>query len=134
MPSRSSFDAWLKWVSLGLCALSALFWFASVQCTLRFGLGCVWCEFLGNGQLVLALERAGSRAWVVVEPWLVFVVLSVWTGFVSLLDTKRVRRGRHGYCPHCGYNLAGNVTGRCPECGTPIDPPDQRGAAPGKPD
>lgn len=23
-------------------------------------------------------------------------------------------------CPECGYNLTGNVTGRCPECGTAI--------------
>ena len=21
------------------------------------------------------------------------------------------------HCPHCGYNLAGNISGRCPECG-----------------
>jgi hypothetical protein len=23
-------------------------------------------------------------------------------------------------CPHCGYSLAGNSTGACPECGTPV--------------
>jgi hypothetical protein len=27
-------------------------------------------------------------------------------------------------CPSCGYNLTGNVSGVCPECGTPI--PDER--------
>ena len=27
------------------------------------------------------------------------------------------RRRRDGLCPACGYNLAGNVTGVCPECG-----------------
>lgn len=25
-------------------------------------------------------------------------------------------------CKHCGYNLTGNVSGICPECGTPIPP------------
>lgn len=25
-------------------------------------------------------------------------------------------------CSRCGYNLRGNVTGTCPECGTPCDP------------
>lgn len=24
---------------------------------------------------------------------------------------------RAGHCRHCGYNLTGNVSGRCPECG-----------------
>lgn len=24
-------------------------------------------------------------------------------------------------CHVCGYNLTGNVSGRCPECGTPVD-------------
>ena len=28
-------------------------------------------------------------------------------------------------CTTCGYNLTGNVSGRCPECGSPC-PPDQR--------
>jgi hypothetical protein len=36
-----------------------------------------------------------------------------------------------GFCRACGYNLTGNVSGRCPECGTPIkgthsDPPGTR--------
>ncbi len=25
-----------------------------------------------------------------------------------------------GLCRHCGYDLTGNTSGRCPECGTPI--------------
>lgn len=25
------------------------------------------------------------------------------------------------YCPHCGYNLCGIDSGRCPECGEPFD-------------
>ncbi len=32
---------------------------------------------------------------------------------------KRRRRSRHGLCLHCGYNLTGNTSGRCPECGSP---------------
>lgn len=27
-----------------------------------------------------------------------------------------------GVCISCGYNLTGNVSGVCPECGTPIEP------------
>ncbi len=28
-----------------------------------------------------------------------------------------------GHCKNCGYNLTGNVSGICPECGTPAMPP-----------
>jgi|GEM_PF-927371 len=27
----------------------------------------------------------------------------------------------HPYCPECGYDLRGNISKRCPECGTAID-------------
>ena len=30
------------------------------------------------------------------------------------------KRLRKGYCVACDYDLTGNVSGRCPECGTPI--------------
>lgn len=31
-------------------------------------------------------------------------------------------RRRRGLCPQCGYNLTGNESGRCPECGTESPP------------
>ncbi len=30
---------------------------------------------------------------------------------------------RPGHCVQCGYNLSGNVSGRCPECGTVVTTP-----------
>ena len=34
-----------------------------------------------------------------------------------------VRRKHHiGRCPACGYDMTGNVSGVCPECGTPVKP------------
>ena len=32
----------------------------------------------------------------------------------------RPARGLPGHCPSCGYDLTGNVSGVCPECGNPI--------------
>lgn len=28
-----------------------------------------------------------------------------------------------GHCPTCGYNLTGNVSGKCSECGAPVPAP-----------
>lgn len=33
---------------------------------------------------------------------------------------RRRRRRRQGCCLNCGYNLTGNVSGVCPECGEQI--------------
>jgi hypothetical protein len=30
-------------------------------------------------------------------------------------------RGARGLCPHCAYDLRGDRSGICPECGTTID-------------
>ena len=41
--------------------------------------------------------------------------MSVWGRSID-----RAKRSRLGHCPCCNYNLAGNTSGTCPECGTPI--------------
>lgn len=34
----------------------------------------------------------------------------------------RRNRGHEGLCPNCGYDLRGNTSGRCPECGSAAQP------------
>lgn len=34
---------------------------------------------------------------------------------------RHLRRCRRGWCLKCGYDLQGNTSGRCPECGTAVD-------------
>ena len=44
-------------------------------------------------------------------------------GFLPPWKSKRkvmVERGEMGLCPHCAYNLKGNVSRVCPECGKPF--------------
>ena len=55
--------------------------------------------------------------WVPVFILLLYPVVVVWRGSV-----RRFRRCREGVCRGCGYNLTGNVSGRCPECGAPVVP------------
>lgn len=46
--------------------------------------------------------------------WIPFLAFGVPSLVLWWLDR---RRPTAGHCPHCGYNLTGNVSGRCPECG-----------------
>ena len=39
---------------------------------------------------------------------------------IKVLEFRRMRRRQANQCVKCEYNLTGNVSGVCPECGTPI--------------
>jgi tRNA(Ile2) C34 agmatinyltransferase TiaS len=47
-------------------------------------------------------------------PMLVIVLLAI----VIWQDKRRPPKGA---CQKCGYDLTGNASGRCPECGTTIE-------------
>ncbi len=55
--------------------------------------------------------------------WFVLIVLAVYPGGVLLrIVADRGRfRSRDGLCVACGYDLRGNTSGVCPECGAHID-------------
>ena len=48
--------------------------------------------------------------------WIPFLAVSV----PSVIAWRYTRRLLKGHCRQCGYDLTGNVSGRCPECGSPI--------------
>jgi len=48
-------------------------------------------------------------------------VLFVTPGLLGIFF-NRAPRIRPGHCVHCGYNLTGNTSGICSECGTAIAP------------
>jgi hypothetical protein len=56
--------------------------------------------------------------------WLVLVATGSLWGLPDVAhDLREVlgrSRKRRGLCSNCGYSLAGNVSGVCPECGTPV--------------
>jgi hypothetical protein len=57
-----------------------------------------------------------------VDGWLVAIAFAALPAFRALVwrRQRRERDAREGLCPACRYNLTGNVSGVCPECGTPI--------------
>ena len=65
-----------------------------------------------NGSLLAYILAASNLS-------LTITSLFMLAGFGLGALTRR-RKFRPGFCESCGYNLTGNVSGRCPECGTPI--------------
>jgi hypothetical protein len=49
--------------------------------------------------------------------WLLLLVIGLPTAFIYWRARKRIPPG---HCRACGYNLTGNVSGVCPECGEQI--------------
>jgi hypothetical protein len=56
-------------------------------------------------------------------PVLITAIMPSW--WVALQRRRRLRawRSRAGLCVSCGYDLTGNTSGVCPECGNNIDVP-----------
>ena len=58
--------------------------------------------------------------------WLPLWIPFVLTAIPAALLWWRDRLPPHGNCQNCGYNLTGNISGICSECGTPIGDADRR--------
>lgn len=53
--------------------------------------------------------------WLLIPACLAYPAIAVIRG-----PLRRYRRRKRGWCIHCAYDLTGNVSGTCPECGNPI--------------
>lgn len=74
-----------------------------------------WLEFFSDkgGYRVTQLILSPAAA------FMLAIVLGFFPAWVVLTPRLRRRsRRRRGECIDCGYNLVGNVTGTCPECGS----------------
>ena len=62
---------------------------------------------------------AGSFFEMLVPLWCFFLACAIPTAWLWHRDRRRVRPG---CCRRCGYNLTGNTSGDCSECGAPTPP------------
>ena len=70
---------------------------------------------------LFALFAGATFEW---EFWLLFIALASVTLLLYTPEIQEWWRARHEgrcECRKCGYNLTGNVSGLCPECGHWID-------------
>ena len=66
------------------------------------------------------VDKPAAGVAITIPGWIAGVLLAgypVWTLFAK--PVRNHLRHRRGLCVQCGYNLAGNTIGVCPECGTP---------------
>jgi hypothetical protein len=134
---------WLKWVGAGWCvvliaAFVASIWMACGYSTGPQGTMCI----ISGGAITLMAPGWISAGWHWVEPpaegvawrpvfgfpggygglgtfrliplWCLLAPIAVGTAVLWWSD----RRWPSGRCRRCGYDLTGNVSGVCPECGT----------------
>jgi hypothetical protein len=66
--------------------------------------------------LVFLAAVIGVLAWDVWEPWRWWL----WHRRTGRWLARRDALRSQGHCPECAYDLTGNVSGTCPECGAAI--------------
>lgn len=76
---------------------------------------------------IFSVRREFRDSWIRLNNWPRFsgnVLIPVWLPLLATVALSSMlwivdrRQVRSGFCSTCGYDLTGNVSGRCPECGT----------------
>ena len=141
----------LKYVSAGFCmGVLGAFVFSGWYEVYRTQP--TWCVGMGYGRIkcvldpgareephwrVSRIENPPCWLWGGVIAYPQAAIIPLWVVWITALLPTAVlwwlNRSRHreGCCQCCGYNLTGNVSGRCPECGRPTK---ARGLPPSAPD
>ncbi len=60
-----------------------------------------------------------DQMWIFFPLWFPLLLIALPIGFLFWSDHRR--RTKVGCCEECGYDLTGNTSGTCPECGGPAD-------------
>ncbi len=66
----------------------------------------------GGGRRNYRVHTVGIPLWMPLVLFAAYPVAILWRGPI-----RRRLRGQQGQCPVCGYDLRGNKSGVCPECG-----------------
>ena len=136
---------WTKWGGMTGCVLLFGLWAASEFYLTAYGgthfrggvfKGLIWISFRRTpvhlrGPMVISTSQIDEdRAWrprllkypvlpgssLRVPSWLPLAILAPLTA----IAWRKARRPLLGHC-RCGYDLTGNVSGRCPECGAEVE-------------
>jgi hypothetical protein len=129
----------LKWMGIGLCIGIGTAWGTAWIWQIRYyggtwglefnhGLAGCWTSTVSFPKNLVVEKAGGQQQWwpqhvqfgpvsgLYVPLWMLLLPTAVATVFLFWCD----RRPPKGHCQACGYDLAGNTSGVCPECGERI--------------
>ncbi len=134
-----------KWIGVVACVLLAVAWVGSAWFTVFWANNCTaiftkggaihlnnaypayggplgwsfWGPTGVDSRPVLLPHRYSSPGFplrIAIPLWIPLLIFAVPT----FILWRRDRRHPPGHCQRCGYDLTGNVSGRCPECGEAV--------------
>jgi hypothetical protein len=93
-----------------------------------WGFVCAWLLALNTPAMLLQAWQAKQRPASFGEPWQYWLAAAatnaaagaagLWWLWRGVARERQQLRARQGLCSLCGYDLTGNVSGVCPECGS----------------
>ena len=103
-----------KWVGLGVCVVILCIWIISYWSVIGYLSQAVNIQVSAGWLIVSVPLYSGTHFGPLSVP---LIALAIPTAILWLRDRRIVP---FGHCLHCGYNLTGNESGKCPECATPV--------------
>lgn len=100
----------------------------STNCSLRLGSPATLFGVPVNQDLAIGIALSAGLA-VAGSMLLLFLWLLLLACDALARRLDRSTAGRMNLCHRCHYDLTANVSGVCPECGTPVMPVTRKGAA-----
>lgn len=83
-----------------------------------------WSGNASIGLGVYLILLSPGFAWLVdmgsLKSYLPCLAFGSWSLYRGIRRKLREAKWRDGRCEACGYDLTGNVSGKCPECGTTV--------------
>jgi hypothetical protein len=123
-----------KWTGVLVSTLVIVGWVLTLSNEAILHIGSRVYTEVGGGNILVAIVKpsAGPRErklflhdikqvglpHVVIPLWIPLFTAAVPAGILFYRDR---RRNPLGHCGQCGYNLTGNTSGLCPECGISIE-------------
>lgn len=89
---------------------------------IAFRLGWHYMGYRGFATRWWVAQKRGADYWLIYVPlWIPTVLFGASFWYVYVPYRRHMRRKRLGQCLSCGYDLTGNESGVCPECGTKVE-------------